>query len=171
MSAAAATAAARGGMVVSRKRRNCALREPTEDLYRSVLTRHSHTRRYLMYYLDEKGIRVYTLKVRARYPTRPRRSSPKARGSGKKPSRNVTPRLTAPTIVLTAHVDPRKPRPTGAPRNRRTPRGSAPTISSPSSAWRARSASGCCRRRNPSQSFERDCLPCFLNSLSQLRTR
>ena len=29
-----------------------------------------------MYYLDEKGVRVYTLKVRARFPTRPGRSDP-----------------------------------------------------------------------------------------------
>ena len=67
-SAAAATAAARGVMWLP-KRRNCAFREPSEDPHRSLLTRPSHTRRYLMYYLDEKGVRVYTLKVRARSPT------------------------------------------------------------------------------------------------------
>lgn len=138
-----------------RKRRNCAFREPAEDPDRSVLTRPSHTHRYLMYYLDEKGIRVYTLKVRARFPTRPGRSEPESSADWrKKPSRNVTPRLTEPPLVLAARVDPRKPHPTAAPRSRRTPRGLAPTISSPSSAWRARSASGCCRPRNPFPSFE-----------------
>ena len=142
-------------MVVARKRRNCAFREPAEDPDRSVLTRPSHTHRYLMYYLDEKGIRVYTLKVRARFPTRPGRSEPESPADWrKKPSRNVTPRLTEPPLVLAARVDPRKPHPTAAPRSRRTPRGLAPTISSPSSAWRARSASGCCRPRNPFPSFE-----------------
>ena len=155
VSAAAATAPARGEMVVARKRRNCAFREPAEDPDRSVLTRPSHTHRYLMYYLDEKGIRVYTLKVRARFPTRPGRSEPESPADWrKKPSRNVTPRLTEPPLVLAARVDPRKPHPTAAPRSRRTPRGLAPTISSPSSAWRARSASGCCRPRNPFPSFE-----------------
>ena len=82
MSASAATAAARGEMVFARKRRNYALREPAVDPDRSVLNRPSINRRYLMYYLDEKGIRVYTLKVRARFLTRPGRSDPESPARG-----------------------------------------------------------------------------------------
>ena len=67
-SAAAATAAARGVMVVAKKAK-LRLSRTGRGPHRSLLTRPSHTRRYLMYYLDEKGVRVYTLKVRARSPT------------------------------------------------------------------------------------------------------
>ena len=75
-----------------------------------------------MYYLDEKGIRVYTLKVRARFPTRPGRSEPESPADWrKKPSRNVTPRLTEP-LSSSPHASipenraRRQPHAVGAPR-------------------------------------------------------
>ena len=151
-SAAAATAAARGVMVVAKKAKLRLSRtgrgpppQPSDPPFPHPQVSHVLSRR-------EGGPGVHPEGTRA-FPhlTRTERSRSPA-DWGKKPSRNVTPGLTEPPLAV--RIDRRKPRPTAAPRSRRIPRGSAPTISSPSSAWRARSASGCCRRRNPSPSSE-----------------
>ena len=153
-SAAAATAAARGVMVVAKKAKLRLSRtgrgpppQPSDPPFPHPQVSHVLSRR-------EGGPGVHPEGTRA-FPhlTRTERSRSPA-DWGKKPSRNVTPGLTEPPLVPAVRIDRRKPRPTAAPRSRRIPRGSAPTISSPSSAWRARSASGCCRRRNPSPSSE-----------------
>ena len=150
----AATAAARGVMVVAKKAKLRLSRtgrgpppQPSDPPFPHPQVSHVLSRREGGPGVHPEGTRAFP------HPTRTERSRSPA-DWGKKPSRNVTPGLTEPPLVPAARIDRRKPRPTAAPRSRRIPRGSAPTISSPSSAWRARSASGCCRRRNPSPSSE-----------------